>query len=517
MTALLTRLAGSDTRGLAFLAVLVVAPFPAFIAWYAGNPVGLAVIATAALVGVGIVSARLRTALGDYALVAAIAGMPMLAAAAASGHPWQLDMHMLFFVQLAAVSMLSSVRLLLWCAVLTAVHHLLLTIAIPSLVYPSADMVTNIERTVLHAFIVVIETGVLAAIVVSRNGMLHRIETGAAAQAQASAAAAEARAEAQAAEARALSMVDHLRARLKRLAERDLSGGIETAFDARYEEMRADFNAAIGTLQAAIGGAAEAARTFEEEAASLSASTLDLSRRGEAQAHDLAETSATFTRMTEAIGAMAAKAEVAAEAAGQANARADRSREITVKAMGAMRAIENSSGEIGRIIDLIDDISFQTNLLALNAGVEAARAGESGKGFAVVALEVQQLAQKTASAASGIRDLIVESEDRVSEGAEMVSAAIASLDEIGTEVHRMHGLNREISESSASQSGALEELTRTVGGIDQNTQSTAALSEELAAMSDRITRAARTLSARMAAFRTEDGARDPRRFEDRAA
>ncbi len=117
-----------------------------------------------------------------------------------------------------------------------------------------------------------------------------------------------------------------------------------------------------------------------------------------------------------------------------------------------VRDLGKRSGQIGAIIETIDDIAAQTNLLALNAAIEAARAGEHGRGFAVVADEVRKLAERSSQATKEIGEMIrtvqgganetVEAMRRagedVSAAVDLVNKAGSSFDTIarGTQVSR---------------------------------------------------------------------------------
>ena len=96
----------------------------------------------------------------------------------------------------------------------------------------------------------------------------------------------------------------------------------------------------------------------------------------------------------------------------------------------SMDELKKSSGEISKIIKVIDDIAFQTNMLALNAAVEAARAGDAGQGFAVVAEEVRNLAQKSAQAAKNTTEIIDKNIELSEQGVSLSDEVNKALDEI---------------------------------------------------------------------------------------
>jgi methyl-accepting chemotaxis protein len=297
--------------------------------------------------------------------------------------------------------------------------------------------------------------------------------------------------------------VSQLAAGLGRLAQGDLSQQIDTPFDGRLEQLRMDFNGSLIRLQDTLLQIRNNAFLIQRSGNDMHASADSLSRRTEAQAASLEETAAAVDEITVTVRSSAERAHEANVAVSHTKQSADGSAVVVSNAISAMSRIEEASGQIEQIIEVIDEIAFQTNLLALNAGIEAARAGEAGKGFAVVAQEVRELAQRSAGAAREIKDLINKSTLEVTAGSQAVKETGAVLASISQQIVTVSHHVDMIATASRDQATALHEVNGSVNQMDQMTQQNATMVEEATTASRNLAQQADTLMMLVEQFRLE--------------
>ncbi|WP_343620201.1 methyl-accepting chemotaxis protein [Ralstonia sp.] len=235
----------------------------------------------------------------------------------------------------------------------------------------------------------------------------------------------------------------------------------------------------------------------------IAAGNADLSQRTEEQASSLEETASSMEELTSIVKQNADNARQASQLAGSASDIAVKGGEVVGRVVETMAGINASSKKIADIIGVIEGIAFQTNILALNAAVEAARAGEQGRGFAVVAGEVRSLAQRSATAAKEIKELIGDSVGRVRNGSALVAEAGTVIEEVVVAVRRVTDIMGEISAASDEQSSGIEQVNQAVNQMDEVTQQNAALVEQAAAAALSLEEQAQLLRNAVATFRTD--------------
>ncbi|MBG0777845.1 MAG: methyl-accepting chemotaxis protein [Desulfovibrionaceae bacterium] len=269
-----------------------------------------------------------------------------------------------------------------------------------------------------------------------------------------------------------------------------LQGVITLYFDltgVREQEKR------IREQNAVIAGAADRAAQIAERVSDAARSLNDLVRQADdgarAQSGRTAETASAMEQMNASMAEVARGASGAAESAAGAQKKAMGGEALVDTAIRAITEVEEQArvqveimneldvrtGEVGKILGMIEDIADQTNLLALNAAIEAARAGDAGRGFAVVADEVRKLAEKTMSATREVSGVITGIREATDKSVQATRAA-------GTAVHRSTGLARESGE-------ALREIVALAGETADRVHQIAAASEEQARANESVNEA----------------------------
>lgn len=268
-----------------------------------------------------------------------------------------------------------------------------------------------------------------------------------------------------------------------------------------------DFEAILIALRNLKEQTAGTMNAIEEASTQVSAGSSNLADASQGLAEGATEQAGVVEEMQATIEDITSNIERAAQTAEESYVQAKKyaeeannSRDEMNVMVEAMKRINETSQKIGNIISEIEDIASQTNLLSLNASIEAARAGEAGRGFAVVADQIRQLADQSTQSAVNTRELIEKSLMEVEEGSRAAEHVAASIEEVVHGINLVADASKEISETAAGQSDAMQQAEAGINQISEVVQSTASIAEESSATSEELSAEADTLDGLIQRF-----------------
>ncbi len=285
-------------------------------------------------------------------------------------------------------------------------------------------------------------------------------------------------------------------------------------------QVSAGSNQVAGAADESAKVGVQASSAIEEVTSTMHEMSINVQnvvKNTQVQASSVAETSASIDQMVTSIQRVADTAKVLLDIANRSRQEVVTGIQTMEKATDGLnrtnRAIQSSAeiinvlghraDDIGKIIEVIDDLAEQTNLLALNAAIEAARAGEHGLGFAVVADEVRKLAEKSTQSTKEIAELIqniqrearqaVENMERstriVEEGLNLGNDLNSALHKISNVVTEVYKFSQEIGAATNEQSVGSSQIAKATSRLTEITQEINSAVEEQASGAQAVVRA----------------------------
>jgi len=279
---------------------------------------------------------------------------------------------------------------------------------------------------------------------------------------------------------------------------------IEFAIQSEKDTLGISLIKMMNDLSGMLGELRASSEQVSAGAAQISQSAQSLASGSSEQAATIVDFSSTITTLMGQTNTNAENSEKAQLANNVTSSKLEDSINSMVEMIDAMKAIDESSGNITQIINVIDAIAFQTNILALNAAVEAARAGQHGKGFAVVAEEVRNLAAKSAQAAKETAELIENSSSRVQAGNQIAERTNSNLEIAIRNAKESTKLIELVASASAEQATAIFTISQSIDQISSVIQANSALSEQSAASAEEMSAQSMLLHQIVDGFKLKD-------------
>jgi len=310
--------------------------------------------------------------------------------------------------------------------------------------------------------------------------------------------------------------LNHVLETLKMLSQGKGNLTYRLAADSRDEvgELSTMFNDFLGKIHHIISEVSGTSHQLTSVTAKMASATEQSNQALNQQQMETAQVSTAINEMNATVHEIAQNAAEAAHATKKADVEAKNGTAISEHASreidnlvadietgaGVIGKLETDCGNIGLVLDVINNIAEQTNLLALNAAIEAARAGEQGRGFAVVADEVRTLASRTHESTQEIQEMISRLQDGAqaavqfmdkaqiqgNTGKKQVEKAAESLGVIAQAISIITDMNTQIASAAEQQTAVTTEITRNIENINQASAQTMEASNHNTSMNEEL-------------------------------